>query len=458
MIDRSIRARLLAILLSATVGIWLLTALSSYLDTRHEIGEMFDAQLAQAARTMLTLSRHELDELRDVGIDGGHIHFIPENLGPLSGHKYEHRIAYQIWSTANGKLMIHSDRAPDTPLTDVQHGFSDRRIRGELWRIFSLTDSQSGFTVQIGEGYGIRDALTGHIVLRLGLPMLLALPLLGLFIWAGVGRALMPLTRLTGEVGRRAPTRLEPVEVSGAPREIAPLLAALNQLFGRLQQAFDNERRFTADAAHELRTPLAALKTQAEVALRAQDDAGRQQALRQVIRGVDRATHLVEQLLTLARLDPDTGLQETSGVDLCHLAAETLAELAGGATEKGIELSLDAPCHGAVQGHPASLAVLLRNLVDNAIRYTPAGGSVAVSLQRTDDSVVLEVVDSGPGIPADERERVFDRFFRRPGSQGNGSGLGLSIVSRIVELHQGRIELGESALGGLLVKVYFPVA
>lgn len=454
----SLRARLLAILLSATATVWLLTAITSYLDTRHEIGELFDAQLAQAGRTLLTLSRHELYEMSEHGSDDGHIHFIPENIGQLAGHHYEHSVAYQIWSTETGKLMIHSDRAPETALSDISHGFSDSLVDGKAWRVFTLTDPDSEFMVQLGESYDLRDELTSHIVLRLGLPMLLALPLLALIIWLGIGRALAPLTHLTREIGHRAATRLDPVGDLAAPAEITPMVTALNRLFARLQLAFDNERRFTADAAHELRTPLAALRTQAEVALRASDDASRGQALRQVILGVDRATHLLEQLLTLARLDPDTGLQHATALDLCTLTRDTLAELASHAAGKQIELALNEPCQGTCPGHATSLTILLRNLVDNAIRYTPAGGSVEVSLRHVGTEQLIEVADSGPGIPAAEHGRVFDRFYRRVGSGGNGSGLGLSIVQRIVELHGGHIELDQSTLGGLLVSVYLPAS
>lgn len=452
----SIRKRLLAILLSAIGGVWLLTTVASYLDTRHEVGEMFDAQLAQGARTLLSLSSHELGEIGGTVPEGGHVHFMPEDLNQISGGRHPHRVVYQIWSTDNNRLLIRSDQAPTEALSDLQHGFSDREVRGQRWRIYSLSRRDTHLVVQIGERYRDRDELIRAAVLRTSIPMLVALPLLALFIWVGVGRSLKPLTRLAREVCSREPTRLEPVREVEAPEEIAPLINALNHLFDRLQQAFDNERRFTADAAHELRTPLAALRTQAEVALRARDDAGRAQALRQVLRGVDRATRLVEQLLTLARLDPETGLQQTAAVDLCAVTMETLAEQAGSAAQKQIELSLNEPCDGTINGHAASLAILLRNLVDNAIRYTPAGGSVAVSVRRAGMQVVLEVADSGAGIPAEERQRVFDRFFRRAGSEGNGSGLGLSIVHRIVELHHGAIELDRAALGGLLVRVRLP--
>lgn len=453
---RSIRARLLAILLSATGGVWLVTTTASYLDTRHEVGEMFDAQLAQGARTLLSLSSHELSELRGTEPGGGHVHFMPDDLGSVTGRRHEHRVVYQIWSAGSGKLLIRSDQAPTRALSEIRYGFSDQRVQGQRWRIYSLSGKDSDLIVQIGESYRDRDKLINDAVLRTSLPMLFALPVLGLFIWFGVGRSLAPLTRLAREIGSRAPNRLEPMQETEAPQEIAPLIDALNHLFDRLQQAFDNERRFTADAAHELRTPLAALRTQAEVALRAQDDASRAQSLRQVLRGVDRATRLVEQLLTLARLDPETGLQQTAPVDLCAAAMETLAELAGSAAQKRIELSLSEPCDGRVDGHAASLAILLRNLVDNAIRYTPAGGNVAVTVRHDGAQVVLEVADSGAGIPEEERQRVFDRFFRRPGSEATGSGLGLSIVRRIVELHHGAIELDRAALGGLLVRIRLP--
>ena len=244
--------------------------------------------------------------------------------------------------------------------------------------------------------------------------------------------------------------------MAGVPEEVSPLVGALNDLFVRLEQAFNSERRFTADAAHELRTPLAALKIQAQVALRAGNETERQVALENVLRGVDRATRLLEQLLTLARVDPETAAASYAPVDLHDLAASAIKDVAQMAHAKHIELSLEAAPTCLVSGDAAQLALLLRNLLDNAIRYTPEAGRVSVAIQQG-LGVELQIRDSGPGIPAAERERVLQRFYRIPGSGMEGSGLGLSIVQRIVELHGARLALADNAPGpGLLVKVIWP--
>ena len=414
---------------------------------------LFDAQLAQSARTLLLLSRHELAELQSGTLPDAHIHFIPQELRHRKEHEYEPKISYQIWSAKENKLLVRSDSAPIKPLSQKNDGFSDRLIGDDEWRVFSISDPDSGFRVQIGEHNDLREELIEHIARRVSAPMLGGLPLLALLIWFGVGRGLRPLLTLAGDISRRAPNRLDAIDMEETPEEIQPLVESLNRLFTRVERAFENERRFTADAAHELRTPLAALKTQAQVALRTTDEAARRHALEQVVRGVDRATHLVEQLLTLARLDPQTDTIERRPLDLCTLAVEVMAELASAAAEQGVELELAEPCIGNVTGNRESLGVLLRNLVDNAIRYTPGGGRVEVSMHRSGDEVCLSVSDSGPGIPEAERARVFERFYRSEGSAAGGCGLGLSIVRRVADLHGARMRFDTSPLGGLRVEV-----
>lgn len=450
----SIRNRLLLILLSLTATIWLITAWSSYHTTQREVGEIFDGQLAQSARNMLALSSHELQELSDAPIDTDHIHFILENA--QQGHRYEQKLAYQIWLRPQNTLFVRSANAPATALSDAGEGFSDRMIHGEQWRIFTLDDPQSGFQVQMGESYALRNHLINHIAKRLVMPLLLALPLLGLLISFGIHRALSPLRSLTRAVARRAPNSLEPVVVQDIPTEITPLVDALNNLFARLETAFENERRFTADAAHELRTPLAALKVQAQVAQRATDKTQRQASLDSVIHGVDRATRLVEQLLALARLDPQHGLTETVNIALHPLTTEVLADLDQQAQARGMEISLEGDERVHVNGQRDSLRMLITNLVDNALRHSPEGGKVRVTLNAMDDGVLLQVDDSGPGISEEEREQVFNRFYRGREVTATGSGLGLSIVKRIADLHRATITLGRSELGGLQVQLRFP--
>lgn len=297
----------------------------------------------------------------------------------------------------------------------------------------------------------VQKELAEHLVESLLRPLLFGLPLLGGWIWFATRRGLAPLDEIAAQIGARAPERLDPVAPALAPREIRPLLDALNDLFARVERTLESERRFTADAAHELRTPLAALSAQAQVAQRARDGTERAQALAQIVAGSRRAGHLVDQLLTLARLDPAVPLpMETVRLDA--LAAEVCADHGAAALDKDIALELDAPREVVVAGNADLLRILLRNLLDNALRYTPPGGRIEVGIAPG----VLRVDDSGPGIPAAERANVLRRFYRLAGQEIAGSGLGLSIVARIAELHGAQLELADGCgAPGLSVRLRF---
>lgn len=474
--SQSIRHRLLVTLLSVVALSWLATALMVYRDSGHEIEELFDAQLAQSARVLLAMSTHELAEQQAYQNQKGRSRTIEPALIPYAdipnpgavgdGHEYEHKLALQIW-TQDNQLALHTSNAPDQPLSDQLSGFSDHLIDDEVWRVFSLTDTDSGLRIQVAQSHDIRHELIDAISGRLLTPVLLSLPVLALLIWYGISHAMRPLVQLANNVSNLEPGQLSPLPLAEIPDESRPLVESLNQLFAQLQHAFDNERRFTADAAHELRTPLAALKIQAQVALGASDDAARQHALQRIVQGVDRATHLVEQLLTLARLDPDDSQhnkpQDSTHLSLSSLSRDTLAELAVDAQKKNIELILEADDEGPIIGSPNAIYILLRNLIDNAIRYTPDGGSVCVKVIRennTDETgnhaTQLTVSDSGPGIPAEQRSQVLERFYRGETGQATGSGLGLSIVQRIVEHHHATMTLGNAEPGGLEVHIRFP--
>jgi two-component system, OmpR family, sensor histidine kinase QseC len=439
----SLRLRLV-ILLSVGLGVaWLVAAWFTHAESRQEIDSLFDAQLAQSAQVLLGTTRHELHERIEHGNDE-----IPVS------HEYEQKLAFQIWDERG--LLLRSATAPAVAMAGDKDGYSDTTINSEPWRVFTRWDMRHEFMIQVAEPKLAREYLARHITLKMLLPTFIALPILALLIWFGVGAGLKPLQQLRQEVKQRAANRLEPVVMTGVPEEVAPLTQALNDLFSRLQQAFEGERRFTADAAHELRTPLAALKTQAQVALRSVDDAERHAALKNVLRGVDRAARLVEQLLTLARVDPETAATDYRKVELNGLAAAVITDLEPLAHAKQIELTLEDGLPYSVIGDEAQLSLLLRNLLDNAIRYTPVGGRVAVTVRNT-DGIVLEILDTGPGIPKAEREQVLERFYRISGSKEEGSGLGLSIVRRIAELHGARLEFSDNETrSGLLVRVIWP--
>ncbi len=438
----SLRRRLLFLLSGTVLAAWLATAAFTYFDARKEIGEMLDAHLAQSAGLVAAQLEHEIDD--------DHGARLPRQ------YKHERKIAFQVWDR-KGRLRLRSASAPEVQLQNQSEGYGDAVIDGKRWRIFSRWDESRRYLVQVGERYELRDELAQSVASHLLHPLYFALPALALLIWLAVGAGLAPLAGVAREVSRRAPDNLVPLDASHAPREISPLIAALNALFDRLRTSLEQERRFTADAAHELRTPLAAVKTQAQVALGATGDAERGRALANVVSGTDRAAHLVEQLLVLARLDPQTALPPGQTVELHALAQQGVAEIAPAAAARGVEVGL-APGEAApVAGDAVLLAVLLRNLLDNAVRYTPAGGEVEVAVRITDAGVSLAVVDNGPGIAEAERGRVFERFHRVLGTGEEGSGLGLSIVSRIADLHRAGVSLGTGSDGrGLRVEVAFP--
>lgn len=451
----SVRRRLLVTLLSATVLVWTGTAVVSYLDARRVVNDLFDAQLAQAAEVLMSLVRHELLEELEAQLSGDPGKRLISDLEEdLAGYGYEKKVAFQIWVGRNG-TVFSSPQAPVTPLSAAAGGFSDERVENHRWRVVTLSDHGGAIRVHVGERAEVRRALIHRIALRLLGPLIVGLPLLALLIWISVGRSLVPFRQLAREVAERAPSHLQPIGHNPIPVEAKPLVDALNQLFDRLRQAFEREKRLTADAAHELRTPLAGVKTQAEVARRAVGDSERRNALEQVINGVDRTTHLVDQLLTMARLDPEVGLQEFAQLDLREVVSDVLVELSGAAAAKEIDLSLE-ETGGRVFGSAEALRILARNLIDNAIRYTPHGGRVAVAVISSADGVTLKVDDSGPGIPPEQRARVFERFYRGHESHAAGSGLGLSIARRIAYLHGADIGLDTSAYGGLEVHVLFP--
>jgi two-component system sensor histidine kinase QseC len=438
----SLRRRLLGLLLGGVTAAWLVTVVFSYIDTHHEVDELFDAQLTQAGQTLLALASH--DEGDDI-----------EDLGDIT-HKYQRRLRFQIWR-ADGTLLMRSKNTTKLPLT-AKIGFSESNDDEGHWRHFSQWSEDHSLQVQVSENHHIRDELIGHIAWRLLLPALFGLPLIGLWVWLATRHGFAPLDGIARQIASRDPQQLQPVHPATAPEEIRTLLEALNGLFQRVEHTLEAERRFTADAAHELRTPLAALQAQLQVAQRARDSEERDRSLNQLQSGLTRAAHLVDQMLHLARLDPESGLPDPQVVELAELAEEVCADLGPQILAKNIDFDLTSAARCLVTGQPEWLGVLIRNLVDNAVRYTPEGGQVRVDVARNDARITLSVSDSGPGIPLEERESVLRRFHRLDQGSQPGSGLGLAIVARIAELHGAELKLDASNTPkGLLVTVQFPV-
>ena len=445
--DISIKKRLLAMVLGTIISVWLGVAAFTYFDARHELDEVLDAHLAQAASLLVAQATHELDE-----IDTEHAPAL---------HKYSRQVSFQIWDK-DGQLRLHSSNAPQESLANNQDshaGFSTNDVNGQRWRVFSTWDASGEFLIHVAELADVRKALALNVVFNLLLPLLVALPLLAILLWLAVTNGLKPLVNLASEVAQRAPDNLSPLEAIAAPREVLPLIERLNELFDRIVASMENERRFTADAAHELRTPVAAIKAQGQVALGAADSAERTRALNNVILGCDRATHLIEQLLILARLDSAQNEHGNGQIELCQLhelAIESVADIAPAALNKGVQIEFIGGENAVIQGIPGLLRIMLRNLIENAVRHTPSGTLVSVQTLQKGSKASIIVSDNGSGMSDDEISKVSHRFYRPLGTKASGSGLGLSIVKRIADIHGAKMQLTKNADGsGLRVTINF---
>lgn len=463
----SIRKFLLINLLLAITITTTLTAIGNYYLDQKDIQEHLDTLMAVSALSYQALLGDDLHQRPLTKIQNA-LDVIPERienfyqrrfLSDLPPKNYLDKFNFQVWSNG-GKLLLHSSTAPKIPLTSELDGFSDKVLQEQKWRVFTSYNDKAGIRTVLAERYDTRNEL-GHRIAQDDLYiMLLTFPLSGLLIWIIIGRGLDSLDRVAQEVANRAPTHLEPVDLQEVPEEIKPVIDELNKLFYRLQEGFEREKRFAADAAHELRTPLAALKAQAQVALNTNSVEEKDLALHKLIASVNRSTHIVQQLLTMSKLVPEaTNLNDGDAANLVKITREILAMLAPSALEKKIELEFDHDLHPPkISGNQTALGILVRNLVDNAIRYCKENGKVSVRIYQKQELLILEVQDNGPGIPVELQARVFERFFRVLGSKSPGSGLGLAIVRQICDLHGAKVELDSPTEGtGLVIRVSFPV-
>jgi two-component system sensor histidine kinase QseC len=441
------------------------TAIGNYILDQKDIQYHLDSLLSQSGLAFIALIgnktsqkdleniQEELDSVPEIGKN------YYDNVYNPFNYNYEDKFQFQVWNKDH-QLLIHSANAPTEPLSAYKPGFSNKQIKKQSWRVFTAIDHDTGLILDIAERYDVRAELGNRMARDDLYIMLLVYPLLGLNIWLIIGKGLDSLRRVADEVSHREPHYLEPVDLTSVPIEIKPLVDELNRLFLRLRQALEREKRFAADAAHELRTPLAALKTQAQLALKVTDQQQQQEIIQKLISSVDRSAHVVQQLLTLSRIVPEEAqtLQDITLVNLHKLAVEEISMQVPAAMEKNIELELDCPDEStSIEGNTTALSIMLRNLVDNAIRYSTANGFVKVKLENLANEVIMTVTDNGPGIPAELRSRVFERFYRVLGTKQSGSGLGLAIVQQIALLHHARVKLGTPDNGiGLQVTVSFP--
>ncbi|MEZ5644896.1 MAG: ATP-binding protein [Burkholderiaceae bacterium] len=433
----SLRARLLVFVLLAILCTALLQAGMAWRTARAEADEIFDYHMQQTAQSLRA------------GLPQG----LVTGVIAVPAEEQDFDFVLQIWTLEGVRVFESAERA-ELPQRAVL-GFTDTSARGKRYRVYSL--QARNFVIQVAQDMAVRQRMAGSLAVRTALPILVLAPLLMLVVGWVVSRSLAPVARVRHQLARRQGDDLTEVSSDGLPDEVRPLVQGFNDLLGRVAQAFDSQQRFVADAAHELRSPLAALKLQVQALQRARDEGARELALERLGAGIDRATRLIGQLLVLAR--QQASLAEGAPpepVDLLDLVRLAMADVATAAGARQIDLGLVRAETVVVAGHTEALRILMRNVLENAVKYAPGGGCVDVSVYDEDRHPVLMVEDSGPGIPPEERERALDRFYRVPDSASTGSGLGLAIVKSVAELHGAELQLDSSpGLGGLRVRVRF---
>ncbi len=436
-LSHSLRARLLWLLLVAIILTAGAQGIIAYRTALAEADVIFDYQMQQMAMSL----RSGLPVAAELG----------ERM--TTNEEEDFDFVIQVWAS-DGSRVFQSTARAELPQRGVV-GFSTVQARGTTYRIFSVASATQ--VIQVAQDIAARREMAGTLALRTVSPMAVMVPLLMLVVWWVVSASLTPVSRVRQQVAARQADDLSELNEHDLPDEIHPLVHEMNLLFQRLSQAFDAQKNFVADAAHELRSPLAALKLQVQGLHRAPDDDARDLAIQRLNAGIDRATRLVEQLLVLARQQSSSAAGAKHVLtDLTALARLALADAAGQAALRQIDLGLVQADQSIVMGHVEALRILLRNLLDNAIQYSPVGGTVNLALSSHGGQTLMSVDDSGPGIAEEDRQRVLDRFYRVAGTAGGGSGLGLAIVKTIADLHHATLKIDRSvSLGGLRVEVTF---
>jgi two-component system, OmpR family, sensor kinase len=446
---RSIERSLLAWILGALTLGSILVALVTYLVTLEEMNEVFDADLRNVAEAVAGYRHSGNANTKDA------MPVLPQRTDIAD----DDEIVTLSWTRA-GQRFYASDPRIRIPYIDVE-GLSRIRVEAEEWIVYSSVRDDG--VAQAAQRAASRQEMAGESATRIFPPMMVLVVIVGGLLVFGLRRGLQPLDSAARDIAAKSATALNPIEAGDVPREIAPLVASINGLIGRLATAFSAQRRFLADAAHELRTPVTALRLQLQLLRRSTDEASREEALAELESGIARSQRLIEQLLHVARSEPDGEITRKEPVELGELARTVVGNLSVQADQRGIDLGAAGPSDALIQGDKDQLTVLLNNLVENALHYTPAGGVVDVEVGTRDGRAELRVIDNGPGIPEAERKHVFDRFFRGEGAlalahNAGGSGLGLAIVRAIAERHGAGVSLHTAPSGcGLEVRVSFPL-
>ncbi|PMS14565.1 two-component sensor histidine kinase [Trinickia dabaoshanensis] len=451
MTQGSIRRRLSLMVLASVALVWVATLVSTFRHASQEVQRWQDTRLVEFAKLLTVLGDDDLIRLAHSHIDARIELPEPDELasGTADSDIAPREVLIDV-KDAQGRTIAASPAlaqlGPIAPPPAHTEGPRSATLADTVWRIETIRDAQTGRVVQVMETSNSRSDLARGAALHVSRPLLFALPALALLVWLAIGRSLAPLRTLSEKIRARDATTFEPIDIEHVPTEVRPLVDAIDQLLARLKQSIARERAFTSDAAHELKTPLAAIKVQAQVALAADDPMQRQLAIQRVVQGVDRSSRLAEQLLLLARLDEHDRIP-TVPVALDALVLEAIARHAERARQKPIEISaLDLPAR-TVLAEPFLIGILLDNLFDNSIKYGKPGGHIEAALFDDGDAVSLVIRDDGQGVAASEMRRLVDRFYRGGNAAAPGSGLGLSIVRRIVSYFNGRLTF-EPGMGG----------
>lgn len=442
----SLRSRLFVILVATTGLIWLFAACWIYIGAKREVESVLDARLQEAARMVSSLVPSGGIATSQQDASSNHVIDIPS---------YERQLSCQIWSI-DGRLVAKSSGAPGTKFTDTRAGFSERNIDGETWRVYTIEDPAKGIRVLVGDRLGIRDHLVAELIKGLLAPTLLIIPLLGFLIWVSLNRGLKPLRMMADGLKLRDADDMSPVDVGRIPKEIHPVVTSLNGLFAKVQAARQHERDITAFAAHELRTPLAGLRMQAQISMAATDKATRDAALRQIMVAVDRTSRLVRQLLVVAKLDSASEIERDMNVNIGSVLDEVVGTLP--APDAGLQVIIDPLLRRTVLNANRELLILaMRNLHENAVHHMPDAGAIRWSAETADEGLVVSVEDEGPGIPDEEMALVTNRFFRGRHKSTVGSGLGLSIVDLALKGNGARLSLSNRTdRSGLHARIVWP--
>jgi signal transduction histidine kinase len=439
----SLRYRLLGWISTPILLATIFTFLIGFAFAWHEIEEVYDAQMVHSAKVLVQLTRHELEkgDYTNLGSEDPDLH-----------HKYERKMGFRVW--VNGKLVTQSNTTKEFELFQAPPGFSDQTLNMKKWRFFVFLDPANSLQVEVSEQYDIRYELIGQLMSALIIPALILIPSIFLLVWIGVSKVINPIITLSNDVDKRGSDDLSDISQTDIPDEISPLILALNRLFYRLKDSLQREREFTDHAAHELRTPLAAMKTQTQVLLKkASGMPEYEESLKNLEESINRSSHIINQLLAASRLQHETMTHQA--IDLSSCLKESISEIQPFFIQKNITLKKEIENNIYVEGNAPYISILIRNILDNAGKYTPAGGSIYVCL---DKKGLLSVADTGPGVRDEDKTRIFERFVRVDKTGQDGSGLGLSIVQSIANAHGVSIAIKDNVPHGLIVGIQWNLA